>query len=97
MKRKTRADFECESDLIGQVLKIEWEDPMHTGEITERELDKEANLTFTSYGLVIRDSEKRLTIASTIGNEKRDRLLREVTRIPKPLIYKVTKLTEEVK
>lgn len=95
-KHKTRQDFEPEGEFVGQVVKIESEDVLHTEEATERELDKEPNLTFTSYGLVIKETEKRLTLASTIGNEKRDKLLREVSRIPKTLIISTVKL-EEVK
>jgi len=90
-RKKTRSDF---SPYFQEVVKIVWEDPLHTCEITEKELDKEPDLTFTSWGLVIRDDGKRITLASTIGNEKRDKLLREVTRIPWTLVKSINYLEE---
>jgi len=95
-KQKTRTDFTPSYE--GEVVKLTWEDAMHCEEITERQLTKEPDLTFTSYGLVIKDDSVRLTIASTVANEKRDRQLREVTRVSWSLVreIKILEATKEL-
>lgn len=91
-KRKlTRSDF---SPWMHEPVVVCWLDVTHCEEITEKELKKEPDVTFTSYGWVIADNGKSLTIASTMGNEQRDRLLREVTRIPWSLVQRIKYLQE---
>lgn len=88
-KKKTRNDFDLWRGLI---VKIVWNDPLSCGESTEAELAREPDIIFTSYGEIVGKTSKNLTLASTTGNEPRDRLLREITRIPICLVKSVVLL-----
>lgn len=90
-RKKTRVDFTLG---YGEPVMIIWQDPLYCEELKESELDKEPNILFCSYGEIIRDNDKNLTIASTVAIEKRDKMLRLVTRIPKVLIKSITYLDE---
>jgi len=86
-KQMTRKDFT--PSLVGEVVKITWEDCLNIEEIEEKKLDKEPPIIFSTYGEVIRDTEKHLTVAGTTAIEKRDKLLREVVRIPRSLVRSI--------
>jgi len=90
-KRKTKNDF---SLWFGEVVKIIWVGPLYCEEIREKELAKEPDMVFNSYGEVVNDGVKSITIAGTIGHEKQDRLMREVVRIPWSLIKSIVLLNE---
>ena len=85
-KPKTRSDF---SPYTGEVVRIIWQDPLHICETTEKEINQQPDLSFTSYGVVIRDDGKRLSLAATIGTEPKDKTLREVVRVPWSLIRSI--------
>ena len=88
-RKKTKADFNM---WLGLIVKIVWNDPLHCEEITEKELEKQPDIVFRSYGEIIGKTNRNITVANTIGNEPRDRTLREVTRIPTSLIRSIVLL-----
>lgn len=90
-RKKTKADFDL---WRGLVVKVIWTDPLHCEEITERELEKQPDMVFRSYGEIIGKTNRNITIANTLGNEPKDRTLREVTRIQLSLIKSITLLDE---
>ena len=90
-RKKTKADFNM---WLGLIVKIVWNDPLYAEEIKESEIHKEPDIIFVSYGEIVGKTSRNLTLACTTGSEPRDRTLREVIRIPMPLIQHITLLNE---
>lgn len=90
-RKKTKADYDLWRDMV---VKVTWIDPLHCEEITEKELEKQPDMIFRSYGEIVGKTNRNITVANTIGNEPKDRTLREVTRIPLSLIKSITLLNE---
>lgn len=82
-KKKTRHDFDI---WRGLVLRVIWADVMGVGETTEANFEKEPDALFTSYGEVVGKTDKNLLLAAMIGDEPKNRTLRNVVRIPLGLI-----------
>ena len=91
-RKKTRADFEV--DWYGLPVKVIWADVLYMEEATESEIRKQPDVEFRSYGEVVGKTSRNLTLCCSIGNEKRDKTLREVIRIPLSLIRSITLLNE---
>lgn len=92
-KKKTRADFEV--NYVGCEVRVNWTDVLHIeGDMTLREVKKEPPIVFESYGLVVDEDEKVLTVACTVGKDKKGSTLRDTIKFPKRYINKITIMEE---
>lgn len=90
---KTRDDFEL--DWTGLVVKIIWEDVLHCDEVsTEEGMALEPPFHFRSYGEIVGKTAHNITIASTIGNQTRDKKIRDTHRIRLELVEQIIILGE---
>lgn len=97
---KTIADFEIELDATGMnkgtQVRVVWEDSLHWGgdEVSEREILNEPPCFYTTWGVLLLDATGHLIVVST--KDEVDNMIKEATRIPKSLIYKITVLKEDL-
>ena len=94
MPRKKLSDFEPVIGLVDKVVKVVWEDILNIEEATYKEIEKQPPLLFTSYGVVLKYEQKRLTLASHFSNERPNPTYREAVKIPKSVIREIRVLSE---
>ena len=88
-KRVTRNDL---SLLVGEVVKVRWEDCSGIDEGSVKEADRP--LYFDNYGLVVKESEKSIVLCSMAPSDGKDEQFRLLTRIPRRSVDSVTILEE---
>jgi hypothetical protein len=93
-KRLHRIDLEPVTGLVDEIVEVVWEDITKIEEATSREIEKQPPIYFMSYGLVLKDDSKRLTLACHVSNEKPNPTYREALKIPRSVIRRIRILKE---